>query len=138
MEADIRKLARIELLVILAFVFFKAIRRSVLATEAPEFFKLFLLSFPNFCEAIVGILTLTMLGLYFGRGKEINNNLIYTVATVLAAVYVITQEFKIHNLGGKNIYDPNDVIFSLVGLVFGYLIVYRLKPTISRGSAGEE
>jgi len=138
MEEDIRKLARIELFVIVVFVFFKAIRRSVLATEAPEFFKLFLLSFPNFCEAIVGILTLTMLGLYLGRGKVINNNLLYIAATVLAAVYVITQEFKIHNLGGRNIYDPNDVIFSIVGLVVGYILIYRIKPTIKSDSAGGE
>lgn len=134
MEEDIRKLAGIELIIIVVFIFFKAIRSSVLATDAPAFFKLFLLSFPNFCEAIVGILTLTMLGLYLSRGRGIKTNLIYIAATILAAIYVITQEFKIHNLGGKNIYDPNDVIFSLVGLAVGFILVYRIKPTLKSNS----
>ncbi|MBX2872408.1 MAG: hypothetical protein KTR30_09920 [Saprospiraceae bacterium] len=129
---DIRKMARIQLLIIVVFVIGKAIRPSILETQAPEFFKIFLLSFPNFCESVIGVLTLTMLGLYANRRLKLSNQAIYIIATLLAAVYVITQEFRIHNLGGKNIYDPNDVIFSVIGLLVGFACVYRIQPKISR------
>lgn len=129
---DLRKMARWQLLTIAVFAIAKAIRPSVLESQAPELVKLFLLSFPNFCEAIVGILTLTMLGLYANRRLKWPNNTIYIVAVSLAAIYVITQEFKIHNLGGNNIYDPNDVLFSITGLCHGFVLIYRMKPKINQ------
>ena len=52
------------------------------------------------------------------------------LATAAAAVYVILQEFKIHNLGGENVYDPYDVVFSVIGLITAYLILHTLKPRI--------
>ena len=61
---------------------------------------------------------------------EIKNATIYVIATFLAAIYVILQEFKIHNLGGRNIYDPYDVIFSVLGLIAAYLLLLFLKPRI--------
>lgn len=129
---DIRKMARWQLLTIVVFALAKAVRPSVLESQAPELVKLFLLSFPNFCEAIVGILTLTMLGLYANRRLKWPNNSIYIAAVVLAAIYVISQEFKIHNLGGNNIYDPNDVLFSITGLCLGFALIYRMKPQINQ------
>ncbi|NET35827.1 MAG: hypothetical protein F6K19_28005 [Cyanothece sp. SIO1E1] len=127
---DIRKMARWQLITIVVFALAKAVRPSVLESQAPELVKLFLLSFPNFCEAIVGILTLTMLGLYANRRLKWPNNTIYIAAVSLAAIYVITQEFKIHNLGGNNIYDPNDVLFSVLGLLFGFILIRRMKPQL--------
>lgn len=53
-----------------------------------------------------------------GWFKTLTEKNIYNTAVSLASIYVITQEFKIHNLGGTNIYDPNDVIASIIGLVF--------------------
>lgn len=126
-------MARIQIVVGAMFVFFKAIRSNVLASNPPEFVQVFLLSFPNFCEGVVGVLTLTMLGLYFNKKLKISNEIIYATATILAAIFVITQEMKIHNLGGNNVYDPNDVVFSIVGLFVGFIIIKRMKPTIQIG-----
>ena len=42
---------------------------------------------------------------------------VYLIATFLAGVYVLSQEVKWHNLGGNNVYDPYDVVASLIGLV---------------------
>ena len=123
MMEDVRKMARWQLLTIVVFALAKAIRPRVLESQAPELVKLFLLSFPNFCEAIVGILTLTMLGLYANRMLKWPHNSIYIAAVVLAAIYVISQEFKTHDLGGNNIYDPNDVLFSVLGLLFSFILI---------------
>lgn len=52
------------------------------------------------------------------------------MAVILAGIYVITQELKVHNLGGNNVFDPNDVVFSCIGLLIGYMIIIRIKPQI--------
>jgi len=131
---DILKMARVQLLVIPIFIFFKAIRPSVLKNNPPEFIQVFLLSFPNFCEAIIGVLTVTMIGLVLTKRLKIRNQTIYIIATILAAIFVITQEVKIHNLGGNNIYDPYDVVFSIIGLIVGFLIISWMKPKIQPNS----
>ena len=132
---DILKIARIQIIVILVFAFFKFIRSSVLKTDVPEIFKIFLLSFPNFCEAIVGVLTLTAIGLVLNQklrtGKRFNEKSIYAMAVFFTAVYVISQELKFHNLGGNNVYDPMDVIFSVIGLFAGFLIITFIKPVVT-------
>jgi len=132
---DIMKLARIELLIIPIFAFFKLIRPSVLKSSSPEFFKLALLSLPNFFEAIIGTLTLTGVGLLINdRVKEqyqITPKFIYLLAVIFAGIYVSTQELKLHNLGGNNVFDRNDLIFSFIGLIIAYLIVMRIKPIIN-------
>lgn len=52
---DNRKNLRIMFVVVLAFMFNKLlIRPHVLESEHPEFLNIFVLSFPNFCEAIIG------------------------------------------------------------------------------------
>ena len=71
---------------------------------------------------------LTMMGLYLNKKLKVSNEKIYISATILAAIFVITQEMKFHNLGGNNVYDPNDIIFSIVGLIVGFIIIYRMKP----------
>ena len=129
---DIRKLARVQLIVIPVFVVFKLIRPGVLNSDAHDFFKLTLLSLPNFFEAIIGICTLTGLGLIVNDRLDhrFQFKWIYLVAALLTCIYVTTQELKIHNLGGNNVYDPNDLIFSFVGLIFGYAIILMIKPKI--------
>ncbi|WP_299675219.1 hypothetical protein [uncultured Dokdonia sp.] len=133
---DILKLARIQLLIIILFTLFKFIRPSVLDSDAPNLFKIILLSLPNFFEGIVGVLTLTAILLYI-RSKttrikaQIKVTSIYFIATTLSAIYVITQELKIHNLGGNNVFDTNDLLFSVVGLLTGYLIILQIQPKIS-------
>lgn len=132
--ADIMKLARVELIIIPIFIFLKFIRPSVLASKSPEFFKIALLSLPNFFEAIIGTLTLTGIGLIvndkLNRKYQIGSRLIYILAVILTGIYVSTQELKIHNLGGNNVFDVNDLIFSFIGLIIGFWVVLRIKPKI--------
>lgn len=129
---DIMKLARVELIIIPIFIFFKFIRPSVLKSASPEFFKLTLLSLPNFFEAIIGTLTLTGIGLIvnnkLNKRHQIRPKFIYIIAVLLAMIYVSTQELKIHNLGGNNVFDKNDLIFSFIGLIVGYSIILWIKP----------
>jgi hypothetical protein len=107
---------------------------SVLKSTSPEFFKIALLSLPNFFEAIIGTLTLTGIGLIINDKRrkqyQIDSKLIYLLAVIFAGIYVSTQELKIHNLGGNNVFDKNDLIFSFIGLTIGYLIVMWIKPII--------
>ena len=136
---DILKLARIQIVVILLFVFFKFIRPPVLESNSSEWIKIALLSLPNFFESIVGILILTGIGLYLNHkvlslNKQVKPTMIYVLALALAGIYVITQELKIHNLGGNNVYDKNDLIFSIIGLLIGFLIVIVIKPRINRAT----
>ncbi len=133
----ILKLARIQIAIIVLFVLLKFVRPSVLEGNFPEWTKTMLLSLPNFFEGIIGVLMLTGIGLYLnhkllGLKKQIKANLIYTFALIAAAIYVISQEYKVHNLGGNNVYDQNDVLFSVVGLGIGYVIVRITKPVVTR------
>lgn len=133
---DIRILVRIQLGVIITFIANKVwVRPFILENDFSAPFRTFVLSYPNFCEAVVGTILLGYLGLVVKHhGPQIlgriKNGSIYIIATLLAAIYVITQEFKIHDLGGRNIYDPNDVIFSVLGLITAYVLLIRLKPRI--------
>lgn len=128
---DILKLARIQIGVIILFIGMKAIRSTILKTNAPAFIDGLFLSFPNFCEAIVGVLIVTSLALYLNdRWGLFSDKCIYALSVLMAGVYVILQEFRFHNLGGKNIYDPMDVVFSVFGLLIGYLIVWKIQPKI--------
>lgn len=134
---DILKLVRIQIVIIVLFIFFKFIRPSVLEGDSPEWIKITLLSLPNFFEGIIGVLILTGIGLYldhkvFNFKKQIRTKTIYILALIIAAIYVLTQEFKIHNLGGNNVFDKNDIVFSIVGLIIGYLIVLTVKPKVNR------
>ena len=131
---DILKLARIQIVLIVLFIFFKLIRPFVLNSTSFEWVKITFLSLPNFFEAVIGILILTGLGLYLNqrflsKKRRIKNSLIYMVASFIAGIYVITQELKIHNLGGKNVFDWYDILFSIIGLIVGYLIAIFLKPS---------
>ncbi|WP_299106399.1 hypothetical protein [uncultured Tenacibaculum sp.] len=133
---DILKLARIQILFIVLFAFFKFIRPPVLKSNAFDWIKIALLSLPNFFEGVIGVLTLTAMLLYLNsrfltKKQQVKEFLVYGIALILAGIYVITQEFKIHNLGGENVYDKNDVIFSIIGLTVGYLIIVIYKPRIN-------
>lgn len=127
-----RLLLRINLGIIISFIIVKFLLRPyVINNDYPGFVKIFVLSYPNFCEAVVGTILLTfMLLILNNRTKKISEQLVYLIAVLLAAVYVILQEFKIHNLGGVNIYDPYDVLFSVIGLVAIYFIIEKYKPRV--------
>ena len=131
---DILKLARIQVLLIPIFIFFKLIRPATLKSSAPEFFKIILLSLPNFFEAITGMLLLTGLGLIFNdrlnKKHPIKSKNIYKLAVVPAGIFVIMQELNLLNLGKNNTVDNNDLIFSVIGLLIGYWIVLWIQPRI--------
>jgi len=102
--------------------------------EGLELIKLIANSFPNYVEAYMGTFTIAGL-LIIGRlkgyswVKNLSDIKIYTISATLAAIYVISQEMKFHNLGGANIYDPNDVIASIIGLAFIFVMlnIYGIK-----------
>ena len=128
------KLARVELIIIPLFIFFKFIRPRVLTNTSPEFLKITLFSLPNLFKAVIGSLTLTGIGLIINdrlnKKHQIRPKFIYILAVILAGIYVFTQELKIPNLGGNNVFDKNDLIFSFIGLIIGYWIILRIKPRI--------
>lgn len=138
---DILKLARAQLVVLPIFFFFKLVRPNVLDSNAHQIFKTILLSLPNFFEGIIGTLTLTGLGLIINDKMkdriQLKPSSIYMLAVVLAGIYVFTQELKIHNLGGNNVYDSNDLVFSFIGLIIGYCITLKIKPEIRKNSPQE-
>ena len=104
------------------------LRPWVLENETPEFFQIIVLSIPNLIEAIIGTLLLTgiLLQLKHRFNKKIGhikNEYFYLFAVGLASIYSISQEFKFHNFGGNNVYDPYDVIASLIGFVMTYGLI---------------
>ncbi len=131
---DIRKNVRILLGIVVVFIINKMLLRPyVLENDFPEYLNIFVLSFPNLCEAIAGSILLVNLGLYGNQmflkpTFRVKEHVIYKVSILVAAIYVILQEFKIHNLGGRNTYDPYDVLFSVMGLVIAYALFHYLKP----------
>jgi hypothetical protein len=132
---DLLTLTRIQGAAVIAFIIFKIVRPSILDSNAHQYFKTISLSLPNFFEGFIGTLLLTSIFLYINHkwipnGKKLLQWKIYTLATGVASIYVLTQEFKIHNLGGNNVYDFNDVIFSILGLSLSYLVIYRIQPSI--------
>lgn len=138
---DILKLARIQIVFVLLFILLKIIRPSILNSNSPELFKTISLSLPNFFEAVIGTLIITGIGLYLNmkllNKKRINLTIIYILAPIIAAVYVLTQELKIHNLGGENVFDKNDMLFSVIGLLVSFLLVLWIKPKIYTMSEDE-
>lgn len=135
--SDVRRNLRIMFFVVLIFIFNKLyLRPYILENEFQELLDIFVLSFPNLCEAVIGSLIIVNISLFvkFRFLKQLSNieeNHIYLFSIVAAGVYVLLQEFKIHNLGGNNVYDPFDILFSLIGLVTVYFILLYIKPTTS-------
>ena len=105
---------------------------------ASDFFKITLLSLPNFFEAIIGILTLTgvilLMNDRLNKKYQVGPKIIYIIAVALAAMYVILQELNIINIRTNTTFDQNDLIFSAIGLVIGYLIILLVKPRIRLNS----
>jgi hypothetical protein len=118
------------------------LRPFVLDNDLDGFTNVFVLSFPNLCEAILGTLLLTNIALVVNtkwfKEYRIKTFFIYPTVVLLAAIYVITQELKIHNLGGRNVYDLNDVLFSIIGLFLAlvYLLIKRPQYSDSDNFAG--
>ena len=86
---------------------------------------------PNLIEAVMdtAVVTMILLNLKDRFQKQVSDKLVYFISTSLSGIYVITQELKIHNLGGNNVYDFNDLIASIIGLSFtlGTFIVFGFR-----------
>ena len=99
-------------------------------------------SLPNFIEAVMGVLLISGILTYlrqtypvpFARLKDVT---LYGIAGLIAAIYVLSQEVGIHNLGGNNVYDPNDVMASLLGLTATVAMLCRFG-LVSRHGADEQ
>jgi len=114
------------------------LRPWVLKNEMLEFFQIIVLSIPNLIEAIVGTLLLTGILLqlkhrFNEKIGHIKDEYLYLVAVSLAAVYSVSQEFKFHNFGGNNVYDPYDVIASFIGLgmTYGLIKIFGFVEKVS-------
>jgi len=127
-------LLRIQLLIIASYFVIKfLIRPIVIENEYTGFVKIFALSYPNFCEAIAGSIVIAFILLVI-NGKFWRGNLRYrekyipVISILISGIYVLLQEFKIHNIGGTNVYDLYDVIFSILGLIVAFGLLLYIKP----------
>ena len=105
------------------------LRPWVLKNELPEFLQIIVFSIPNLLEAIIGTLILTGILLHLrqylnGKTAQLKDTYIYLIATCISSIYVISQELKFHNFGGNNVYDPYDLIASIIGLTMTFGILY--------------
>lgn len=106
------------------------VRPWVLKASLPVFFDVLVNSLPNLSEAIIGTLLLTGIGLWLrerssGRLRDLPDRVVYLLALLVGGVYVLSQELKFHNLGGNNIYDPWDLLFSVFGLAAMGIVLGR-------------
>lgn len=106
------------------------IRTWILENELPEIFLIVTFSIPNLLEAIIGTLLATgvLLQIRHHFNKKfgsVKNTYVHILAVFIASIYVISQELNFHSLGGNNVYDPYDIVASLIGL-FGTFGIIQL------------
>ena len=110
------------------------LRPWILENNLSDFFLVVTYSIPNLIEAIIGTLILTGILLqtrqYFKKKiGSIKDTYIYQIAVTITAIYVISQELKFHNLGGNNVYDPYDLVASIIGLIGTFAIIHLVGFT---------
>lgn len=104
------------------------IRKLVVQDKLPKSIEILSYSIPNFLEAVMGTSLLVVILLILKRRmtylEKVKDLTVILTAIALSSVFVITQELKYHNIGGRNVYDSNDLIASILGLLFiAYVIV---------------
>ena len=87
-------------------------------------------SLPNLVEAIVG--TITIAGFLLDIRQRVagprfysDSTTVYAVATVIAGLFVILSEVNWIRFRGPNVYDPNDLVASVLGLFLIYFLLVR-------------
>ena len=110
------------------------LRPWIVKNDVPGFLTIVTYSIPNLIEAIIGTILVTGILLYARHryNKKLGTigvSYIHSVAVFLAGFFVLTQELKIHNLGGDNLYDPFDLIASVIGLTGTFLAIQLLGFT---------
>lgn len=116
------------------------LRPFVLENNFPGWIETFVLSVPNTIEAIFGM---GIIGAALSVAREkfksrlgaVPDLAIYLSTLIIAGVFVLTQEFKLHNLGGRNVFDPNDAIASVIGLIGMFILLVRFGILDKSGSA---
>jgi len=122
-------LLRIQLLIIASYLVIKfLIRPIVIENEYTGLIKTFALSYPNFCEAIAGSIVIAFMlliinGKFWKKDFRLKEKYIPLISILISGIYVLLQEFKIHNIG-----DPYDVIFSILGLIIAFGLLLYIKP----------
>ena len=131
-EISIKKYVRyLFVIAILLFLLNKLYFRPwVVANESNGLLLIVTYSIPNLVEAIIGTLILTGILLqtrqYFKeRIGSIRDIYIHVLALSLASFYVISQELEFHHIGGNNVYDPYDLIASIIGLSGTFVIIQK-------------
>ena len=133
-------------LYVATFVLFVAnkfvLRPFVLESDFGSLWVILVGSLPNACEAVFGVGNAAVLLMLLKqrtspRWDRVPDLAVYALATLGAGIYVLTQEFKLHNLGGNNVYDPYDVVASIVGLVGMFWLVTRFGLLDGGDGAGQ-
>jgi len=113
------------------FVLNKLLLRPLVADRpVPAWMDVVLYSSPNLIEAVMGMTTVAVLLLLARerlgrRWAQASDAAVYAATAFLAGTYVLTQEFKLHDLGGRNVYDPLDAVASCVGVGLMWLLFLR-------------
>ncbi|SFN87077.1 hypothetical protein [Salegentibacter flavus] len=129
---------------ILVFILNKLfIRPWLLENDVPGIFLIVTYSIPNLIEATVVTLLLTGIllqirQLFNRKFGSIKDRYIHISAVCLASIYVISQEIKLHNLGGNNVYDPYDIVASLLGLLATFGIIQLFGFTEKKNDANKK
>ena len=130
----VRQLLRLQLAAILIFLVFKLSRRQLIGLASSDSVEVFLWSFPNLVEGIVGILTVTALLLVISQHfpalqKWLPPQGVYVLSGAISSAYVLMQELNgFRFIGGENTADMNDVYFSIIGLCIGAGLIWLTKP----------
>ncbi len=124
-------------IVMAVFILIKGVFRPHYKDSSSEIVQLILFSFPNFAEAYIGTFTISAI-LVIGRIKgfsmlkSLKDRTIYYISVTLAAIYVISQELNLHSIGGENITDINDIISSVLGLSFVFIMLNTFGTGIKK------
>lgn len=105
------------------------VRSWIVDMEVQGLIALVSYSIPNFIEAVMGTFIVTGMLTYYGSHWFKRATVRNLTGVLLAGAYVISQELKIHNLGGNNVYDPNDLIASILGLLLSFLVIRKYGIT---------
>lgn len=124
-------LRRLYLVVLGIFVANKLwIRPWVLAQDLPQIFDTVVFSLPNAAEAVIGLGVCTAI-LHLARHQlrprldHLPHLWLDITALLFTGTYVLTQEFKLHHLGGRNTFDPYDAVASVLGLLIMFAVLRR-------------
>ena len=108
------------------------LRPFVLENDYPYIFQIVVLSLPNFSETVMGMIIVTgillqLRQLFGDKSNPFKNTYVYLTTLILVSIYVISQELKLHNIGGNNVYDPFDLTASVIGLILTYITLTKFE-----------